>query len=201
FKRYISPFLNGDAGRPKRIKLLLAIVGLLLFSVALAGVNAINELANANGVEYVFSGNYYLNGNNLILKSKVVNTKTGEVEYYLPDYQSSKEEPIAAVKELTERIMGYWLNKDQITARKTTPPRLEAYKAYLKGREEYTINAKESARYFTEAISLDSSYFEPYLFLSFVYNHYTTEPDKADSVFQRLNSLNQSLTPYQESII
>ncbi|MCW9025452.1 MAG: efflux RND transporter permease subunit [Gammaproteobacteria bacterium] len=41
FKRYISPFLNGEAGRPKRVKLLLIIIGLLLFSVGLAGVKLV----------------------------------------------------------------------------------------------------------------------------------------------------------------
>ncbi|MGD8484729.1 MAG: efflux RND transporter permease subunit [Thioalkalispiraceae bacterium] len=41
FKKYVSPYLNGAAGAPKRRKLGLIILGLILLSVALAGVKLV----------------------------------------------------------------------------------------------------------------------------------------------------------------
>ena len=119
--------------------------------VAVGGLRAMKDLAVDNGVQYVFSGNYYLDGNQLIIKSKLVNAQTEEVEYYLADYQSAKDQPLIAVKELTERIMGYWLNKEEIEKRKTTPPKYEAYKALLKGKESYSFNHEASIKYMNQA--------------------------------------------------
>lgn len=169
--------------------------------VKLAGANVIKSLARSNGVEYVFSGNYYLIGDKLIFKSKLLNAKSGEVEYYLPDYQSPKNEPLAAVKELTERIMGYWLNKEEIENRKTTPPKYEAYKALLKGKELYSFDNEASIKYINEALAIDSTYFEGYLYLSFIYYYYLDDSQKGDEIFQKIKTLNLPLIPYQELVM
>ena len=162
-------------------------------------------LAKNNAVDYVFDGNYYLDDNQLILKTRVVNAGTGEVEYYLPDYSSGIEQPLDAIRELTERIMGYWLNKQQIERHKTLPPKYEAYKAFLKGMEYYEIDNGAFRNYMEIALSLDTNYFEPYLFLaySYYYNNYfvARRAEQANAIIRALYDRKIALTPYQEALI
>jgi len=169
------------------------------------GGDLLTYLANNTEVDYAFTGNYYIDGNDIIIKARLVNVKNDVVEYYLPDYSSKKIEPLEAVKELTERIMGYWLNKKQIEARITNPPKHEAYKSFLKGMEYYEVDNEPFRNYMEKALLHDPNYFEPYLFLaySFYYNNYNDirSADAADSVVQVIYDKGLQLNPYQEAVI
>lgn len=169
------------------------------------GDDLLTYLANNTDVDYAFTGNYYLNGNEIVLKANLVNVKENVVEYYLPDYSSIKIEPLEAVKELTERIMGYWLNKKQIESSITHPPKYEAYKAFLKGMEYYEVDNGPFRNYMEKALIHDPNYFEPHLFLaySFYYNNYNDirSADAADSIIQVVYDKGLQLTPYQEAVI
>ena len=171
--------------------------------VALAGIGgAMNELAKRNGVQYIFAGNYYLDGEELIIKPQLLNTKTSEVEYFLPDYKSHKDQPLDAVRELTERIMGYWLNKSQIENRITVPPKYEAYNTFLKGLEYYEVDNTKLRAAMEKAIEIDPNYFEPHVFLS--YSYYYDAPRKtakADSILESIKTKGIQLTAYQEALM
>ena len=156
-------------------------------------------------VDYVFEGSYYLDQQSLLLKIRLVNAKTGIAEYHLPDFRASLDDPLSAVKEATERIMGYLLNREQIEKRITTPPKYEAYKVYLEGMAIYEVNDSLFRVKMNQALSLDANYFEPYLFLaySYYYNNYNTfrSITQADSILQLLYAQELRLTDYQQSIL
>ena len=163
------------------------------------------SLGNHSGVDFVFEGSYYLDQQSLLLKIRLVNAKTGIVEYHLPDFRTSPNDPLAAVKEATERIMGYLLNRKQIEKHITTPPKYEAYKIYLEGMKLYEVNDSLFRVKMNQALSLDPNYFEPYLFLaySYYYNNYNTfrSITQADSILQLLHAQELQLTDYQQSIL
>lgn len=165
----------------------------------------IRYLSVTSRVDYVFEGSYYLEGASILLKVRLVNTATGNVEYHLPDFKSPASDPLSAIKEATERIMGYLLNRAQIEKRITTPPKYEAYKTFLNGMSYYEVNDSLFRGEMNRVLSLDADYFEPYLFLaySYYYNNYNTfrSITQADSILQLLYSRELSLTPYQKAIL
>lgn len=169
------------------------------------GDDLLTYLANNTKVDYAFTGNYYLDGGDIIIKARLVNVKNNVVEYYLPDYSSHKIAPLEAVKELTERIMGYWLNKKQIEARITHPPKYEAYKAFLKGMKYYEVDNVPFRNYMEKALLHDADYFEPHLFLaySYYYNNYNDDRSAniADSIIQVVYEKGLQLTDYQEAVL
>ena len=169
--------------------------------VTKAGLNgAMQELKMKNGVNYILNGNYYIEDDQIIIKSYLLNTQSNEVEYFLPDYKSIKSKPLEAVRELTERTMGYWLNASEIKKRKTVPPKYEAYRTFLKGMEYYEVDKQILRNHLLEALEIDSTYFDPKLYLSFSY--YYNEPRKtkeADSILTSIKKQNIKLTNFQES--
>lgn len=169
-----------------------------------ADTDVLGYLATQSDVDYVFEGSYYLDQGELLLKVRLVNTATKAVDYHLPDYRSDMSTPLQAIREVTERIMGYWLNRRQIEKSITIPPKYPAYKAFLRGMTYYEVDDSFFRTTMEKVLTLDPDYFEPYLFLaySYYYNNYNTyrSAAQADSILGIIDKRRLSLTPYQEAV-
>ncbi|MEM1215052.1 MAG: hypothetical protein AAGJ82_05180 [Bacteroidota bacterium] len=167
-------------------------------------VDAVHYLATTSAVDYVFEGSYYLDQQELLLKVRLVNSRTGEVEYHLPDFRTPVVDPLHGIQEVTERIMGYWLNRTQIEQRITNPPKYEAYQIFLEGMTYYEVDDSLFRQAMEQVLALDASYFEPHLFLaySYYYNNYNSYRSavQARQILQRVEDRQLNLTPYQQAV-
>ncbi len=132
------------------------------------------EMARQNGAAIVVAGSYYQNANrdSLTFSTQVIDVATGRVERALDPVSADKNQPIAALDELRQRVttaLGTLLDP-RIPILNTPlliPPRLDAYTEFLAGQEIYWQGDWEgSLPFFRRAAARDSMFFTAAAFVS-----------------------------------
>jgi len=121
------------------------------------------SFAEATGANKVIEGAYYLQGDSLFFTTQVSDARTGDVLHDLPRQSGLKLNPMTVVDVLSERIAGYWLNRDDVDMGKIKPPKMEAYRHWIEGRDAYGKDHRKSMEEFDKAIQLDSNFIMPYI--------------------------------------
>jgi class 3 adenylate cyclase/TolB-like protein/Tfp pilus assembly protein PilF len=123
-------------------------------------------------VDKVINGNYYLDGEELLIEATIVDLATNKIIKGFQPIRCSIENPLTGIQKLRESVLGYLASesdKELNLLLETHTPKYEAYLELLKAKEvEDDVKMLE---YLEKAIALDSNYFEPQVLrLSSYYN-------------------------------
>ena len=171
--------------------------------VQLAGIGgaALSDFGKKTGVGVLVQGRYYLQEDQIIIHANVVDTENNEVLHALSPIQGPKGKMMDLLKELTQKVLGYWSVRKQ-NRFASNPPKYEAYQKYLKvdhiwGDHELRT---EIEQLLIESYTLDPNFYAPLLKLAVFYGN--PGPQRSDplqdSIIQLIDELNPSLTEWEE---
>jgi class 3 adenylate cyclase/TolB-like protein len=121
------------------------------------------SFAEATGASKVIDGSYYRKADSLFIWSKIIDAFSGEVLHNMPTFRGLIDQPMDLVDRLSQQIAGYWMDQQAPGTGKMKPPKMEAYKYWLEGRDAYGKDNEKSLRAFDKAIELDSDFVMPYI--------------------------------------
>ena len=148
-------------------------------SVAQAGASG---NSGTLGVDLILGGKYYIHENDIIVHCQIVNAETQEVLHAFDEQRGPKEDAVEIMESLVQRILGYWLIKDDPSLRK--PPNYKAYKNYIEGYLYWlAVDNKKAEELLTEAYRMDTTFLNPLYALMFVYSN-QGRPDLIDKMVQ-----------------
>lgn len=136
----------------------------------------------------IITGNYFLNGDELIFHGSVIDGKTNTLLFSFESVQCNSENPLDCIEFLKQKILGFLAteNNEELNLQET-PPNYEAYRKVLKAKENRSDN-KKFLSLLNESIEIDSSYFEPqYLRVEYFYNRRNYA--KADSLLKTIKPI------------
>ena len=164
-------------------------------------VNFVDFLNTEMNVSIIFSGKVYAIGDELMLESTVLDAQTNEIIKGLPTVKGSVSDPMSAIEEQRQLILGYIAQLQDIELNlslETQPPKYAAYKEFLLAKQEF--ENEQVARHLLRAIEIDSNYFEPKVYLVSTYynmNRYVS----ADSLLKAVVKYFPDAEPRQRNII
>ncbi|MDQ3015976.1 MAG: adenylate/guanylate cyclase domain-containing protein, partial [Bacteroidota bacterium] len=145
--------------------------------IQLAGLDLTSDrgmrnYASLTGAVNIVDANYTLIGSKLdtlLMSGYIRNLTTGLTLIDLPDVTCLATSPLDCIREMSSKIKGYWVSKDDHVL---SPPDYESYKAYLAARGSWRTPEKEFVvEQLNKSMALDSAFIDPYfLMLDFLYN-------------------------------
>jgi len=122
------------------------------------------SLFELTGARYVVTGSFYLEDSILQVSSRLESTETGDVVYDFPLISGLVKDKEALIREIRERLKGYWAVKHVGRLDYFEPPKYEAYQALMEcDGMPWALNCQRNA------IRLDSSFM-----LARIYLYYST---------------------------
>ena len=171
--------------------------------VQLAGIggSALANFGKQTGVGVIVLGRYYLQEDQLIIHSNIMNTESGEVIHAFEPIQGSKRTMMELLNDLTQKVLGYWSVRD-MNRYISNPPKYEAYQKFIEadrvwGEAEH-VEAIE--RLLSEAYFIDSTFFAPVLKLIVHFNNWgpSRSSTKRDSLINFIDSKNIKFTRWEK---
>jgi serine/threonine protein kinase/TolB-like protein/tetratricopeptide (TPR) repeat protein len=121
-------------------------------------------LGEETGAKVVVAGNYYLAGDSIVFRARVVDTETGTIRTALDPVSALASFPSAGITALSSRLVAALRAASDEDATElgglSPPPSLEAYRAFQQGYQAYLRVDADSAIFLPmrRAMALDSSY-------------------------------------------
>jgi tetratricopeptide (TPR) repeat protein len=162
-------------------------------------VDPIRTLAEKTSAGTVVSGSYYLEGDMLRFQARITNALDGETLVALDPVSGSRDEPMAAVDTLRQRVMGSLASYFTSTlepARWSQPPTYEAYREFFSGLESFGSDYDQAQRHLERAIELDPEWMTPRLLLATAFSN-QGRFEKAAELVEYVNARRGRLTPYE----
>lgn len=156
------------------------------------------SFAAVTGASKIIDGSYYRKADSLFIWSKIIDAVSGEVLHNLPTYRGLINEPMEVVDRLSQRIAGYWMTRQTVDAGKMKPPKMEAYKHFLEGRNAFGKNHEKSLQSFDRAIEVDSDFIMPYIGKLSVL---PKESEEHQQLLQEIKKRNVHMTPYEREFL
>ncbi|MFD2824367.1 tetratricopeptide repeat protein [Lacinutrix iliipiscaria] len=154
----------------------------------------------------IISGNFYLEGNTLILQCAIAGENINETIIAFKNNECDKDKPLDCIEELKQRIIGYLITKDHPKLNlQQTPPKYKAYQNVLNAKANFS-NEAMYIDLLNKAIAIDSNYFEPKV-LRIAYYYGLGEYKKADSLRKAIrpssfnNTRQRNLLNHYEALI
>jgi tetratricopeptide (TPR) repeat protein len=129
----------------------------------------IRSLAEETGAGTVVWGSYYRVGDSLVFQARISDANRGEIRRVLDPVRGPLADPTRAVDLLRDRAMGalatlFNYRESDWIAQSGTPPRYEAYQAFMEGTDlAVQFKEKEALARFARARELDSTFAQPVL--------------------------------------
>lgn len=162
----------------------------------LGTIGNLGTFAERTGAEKIIKGSYYLQGDDLIFQSQLIDVRSGEIELVLPTISGTKANVEEIVSEISQRLLTRFMTKDSdFDIIKRNPPLYQAYEYYSKGVELFGLDDDECRSLMSKAISLDSTFYLAYSIIIVTYYNQGDQKE-ADSVFQLSERLVPELSPY-----
>lgn len=121
-----------------------------------------NVLKNVIKPKTIVSGNFYLQGNELLFKGSVLDGVTDEIMMSFDTISCDESDPLLCVENLQQVILGYFGTKDNEALNlQQKPPKFTAYQDVLLAKEVFGSDNEEYLRLLNNAIEADPQYFEP----------------------------------------
>ncbi|TRO66482.1 tetratricopeptide repeat protein [Christiangramia sabulilitoris] len=109
----------------------------------------------------IISGNFYREGENLILQSRILNSENDEVVIAFKKQQCDINKPLECIENLKQLILSFLAtNQDPDINLQEDPPTFEAYQ-YLLNAKTLGNNSDKYLELINLAIEADATYFEP----------------------------------------
>ena len=155
------------------------------------------EFAQSTKADYVINGRYYLQETKFLVHANLVDGKNGEVVFTLnPTLEGSSDDPMPLLKELLQRLLGYWVLKDAKWAGKN-PPKFQAYQEFLKSIETWQKDKDVTDRHLRKAFEIDTTYYSAVLKRAVNFFNWG-DKEKGDSCIQFLNLKKDYLSDYEK---
>ena len=121
-------------------------------------------LAEETGARVIVAGSYYLEGDSIFFRARVVDAETGTIRTPLTPVSALASAPSAGITALSARLVAALRAASDEDATElgglSPPPSLEAYRAFQQGYQAYLHSEHDSAIFLPlrRAMALDSSY-------------------------------------------
>ena len=132
------------------------------------------SFVKATGAEKIIRGNFYLEGDQIIFQSRIVDANSGVLEKALPQISGDKNNKTSIVKNLQQRILGYFATKSNsnfTSIYKDDPPQLEAYKLSVDAIKLMGADNENVIELCNKAIEIDSSFGMAYIIIMITYSN------------------------------
>ena len=149
------------------------------------------------GADYFVNGSYYLDGQQIVFHSELVDAYSQESLYRMPVISGVIDSVMQVIEEMRLKIAGLVTNLDQVRMGKLTPPNYEAYQHYLKGLQLMTSSiwyTSDAVKYFEKATLLDPNFVMPQIFKTWFYYG-----ARRDSIYDLISEISQ-ITDYEKRI-
>ncbi|MBX2846669.1 MAG: hypothetical protein KTR13_10700 [Saprospiraceae bacterium] len=156
-----------------------------------------NDLSEELGATNMINGSIFLKGDSLIFSSFIQNLKTGVITHTFSDVSTSASTPLDGITALANSVKGYWSSKDENLL---SPPTYDAYKAYIKAKDNWEENDVLAKQELKKAIQLDPSFLDPYFLLLDLY-FYEGDLDASRALINELKRKETSMTARQQNIL
>ena len=148
-----------------------------VYSGVVTNPEAEKKMLNQSQLDYIVLGHYNLIGDSVLLVASVNDVTQNKVLYTTPIIKCITTNPMKAVNDAQQFILGFLMFSSEKQSTTTRPPKYDAYQEYLKGMELWTKNnigpgniflrtGSEIEDHFMKSISLDPDFLPPYFKLS-----------------------------------
>ncbi len=133
--------------------------------------HARRTLAMATGAGVVVSGRYYLEGNALLIRAEVYDAIANSVVYEIRPAAAPRERAADALEKTKQRVADavaalYLNNAFDLVDWESKPPKWEAYKEFLAGRELIGVNNRAMMDHLGHVLELDPDFVLPLVYLT-----------------------------------
>ena len=158
------------------------------------------SFTEATGAGLTINGNIYLEEDSILtVKSILTDALTGEEIKYFPEIKGTKNDRKALSNDLKQKILGYWVNQEEVKKGKFKAPNYDAYLANVEGDEVFWF-FDQSIPLYEKALALDSNFYMNYIDLSIAYNN-TLQTTKRKVLLDRLYAKRDLLTQYEKILL
>jgi serine/threonine protein kinase len=162
------------------------------------GKPLLQTLIIQTGATIAVSGAYYMHGDNLQFQAEVTDAVHDELIHTIPPVIGSREEPMAVINELRQRVMGVvagHINPAFQLRMLSEPPSFDAYREYMTGTELFGTDYAQAIGHFERAAELDSMFMPARLRIAVAYGN-QGQWARADSICSFINRHRERLTPF-----
>ncbi len=162
-----------------------------------AGSESWRQLVKETGAGTVISGAYYRQGETLQFQVKVTDAAGGTLFLALDPVIGSAAEPMPAIDELRQRLMGAMATQQEAEhylGPRQEPPLYDAYREFIAGFELFMTDDAEALRHFQRACEIDSTFYAPLLFEAYLYNE-LGDHSGSETTLRRLALKREQLAP------
>jgi len=151
------------------------------------------SLFELTGARYVVTGSFFLEDSIIQVSSRLESTETGDVVYDFPLISGLVKEKETLIREIRERLKGYWAVKQVDKLDYFEPPKYEAYQALMEcDGVPWALNCQRNA------IRLDSGFMLARIYLYFSTFSYELEEENQQTKKYILDNWD-ICTPYEKS--
>ena len=163
-------------------------------------------LGEETGAKVVVAGSYYLDGDSVRFRARVLDAATGEVRQAFPPVAALARSPSPGIAALSARIVATLRaasdSEGIVLGQHSPPPSLAAFAAVQEGWQAYVHQKPDSAVIgpLLRAAALDSTYGTPVAVLAYLASalgQYAT----SDSALVRAGPLREQLTLFEQSLL
>jgi DNA-binding SARP family transcriptional activator/TolB-like protein len=164
------------------------------------------ERARDAHADLVVRGSYQRRGDSLRIVAELLDVRTGRVLGVAGPLAATTRDPMSAIDELSERLMGTlsaWVDPRIAAAAavQSNPPNYQAYRAFAEGLDYlYARSGERALPNFLRAYALDTTYTLPLLYAAIVYEGHANF-SALDSVTRILLPRRGELAPYDRAIL
>jgi DNA-binding SARP family transcriptional activator/TolB-like protein len=169
---------------------------------ALAGRERIVAMARAAAAGTVISGAVYREGDGLVIRARITDLVNDRVLTTLDPVPAPTNDPLQRADLLRDKVAGALASAFDariaaITLPSSRPPTFAAYREYILGLEQFTLNEDAAIPHLERASQLDTTFGLPLIWAAFVYGNGERTQEK-DSVVAILASRRAFLGPLEE---
>ena len=148
-----------------------------VYSGVVTNPEAEKKILDQSQLDFIVLGHYNLIGDSVLLVASVNDVIQNKVLYTTPIIKCITTNPMKAVNDAQQFILGFLMFSSEKQSTTTRPPKYDAYQAYLKGMELWTKSnlgpgniflrtGSEIEDHFMKSISLDPDFLPPYFKLA-----------------------------------
>jgi len=163
-------------------------------------------LAEETGAGLLLTGRFYLDGDSLRFNATISDVVAGKLLQSLTPVSGLASSPSAVIEKLRQRVVASLVQASDTVVLATLgsysdPPNLDAYTELRKGIEAYFTGSDATLfSHLRSAISLDTTYVTPWVFLAFS-AAYRDQPELADSALKHAYAMGDRLMPAERAML
>lgn len=150
--------------------------------------------------DYVINGSYYSKGDSLELKAYISEARSGHSVFYFPTYSGSKSDYEGLAGLIQQKILGYWVDQEDLNKNKYKPPHYQAWMEYSKGAKLWLRDNVQAAVHLTKALEIEPTFFLAYSSLYWTYLHEPYREAKADSLHLAMEKYLPEASIYEKEL-